>query len=144
MIENLMDKLKESEVPEGVIALYLYGSFIKGRLREDSDIDIAVLTEHFMEPEKRLILISEIEDLFSRIFNALGFSHNVNIMDMRSRYASIELLYKIVREGLCIYERSVEDKIEFENVIKKEYLDFYPFLRHLREKRYGRALSKET
>jgi predicted nucleotidyltransferase len=144
MIKNLMDKLKEFKLPNGVIAIYLYGSFIKGRLREDSDIDIAVLTEHSMKSEERLILMSEIEALFSRIFSALGFSQNVNIIEMRSRYASIELLYDIVREGLCIYERSIEERIELENIIKSEYFDFYPFLKHLREKRYGKVVSKKT
>jgi len=57
-----------------------------------------------MKSEERLILMSEIEALFSKVFSALGFSQNVNIIEMRSRYASIELLYDIVREGLCIYE----------------------------------------
>ena len=29
-------------------ALYLYGSYSKGNYREDSDIDIAVVVEHWM------------------------------------------------------------------------------------------------
>ncbi len=143
-IRNLMDMQKEFTIPDGVIAIYLYGSSVKGRLREDSDIDIAMLAEHTVEPEKRLVLISELEAIFSKIFKLLGFSQNVNIMDMRSRYSSIELLYGIVTEGLCIYERSREDRLKFENMIKGEYFDFYPFLKYLREKRYGRVISKKT
>lgn len=144
MISNIIEKLKEFTIPDGIIALYLYGSFIKGRLREDSDIDIAVLTEHSLKPEERLTLISELEALFSKIFKSSGFSQDINIMDMRARYASVELLYRIVREGQCIYERSHEERLEFENMVKSEYFDFYPFLRELRKKRYGRIISKKT
>jgi len=44
-IAKKLDHLKEmgNSMPEGVVAIYLFGSSITGRLRAESDIDIAIL-----------------------------------------------------------------------------------------------------
>lgn len=125
------------DIPSGVIALYLYGSILKGRLREESDIDIAMLADHRIAPEERLRLIAEIEALSGKLFRAMGFSHDISVLDMRAPYVSIELLYRVITEGICIYERSHDQRLEYEAIIKAEYIDFMPFIRALRQRRYG-------
>jgi predicted nucleotidyltransferase len=39
----LKSRLKQYLPPEGIAAIYLYGSAIKGKLSVDSDIDLAIL-----------------------------------------------------------------------------------------------------
>lgn len=125
------------DIPSGLIALYLYGSILKGRLRGDSDIDIAMLADHRIAPEERLRLIAEVEAIFGKLLRAMGFSQDISVLDMRAPYVSIELLYKIIIEGLCIYERSHDERLEYEATVKAEYFDFMPFIMALRKKRYG-------
>jgi predicted nucleotidyltransferase len=39
----LLSKMKEISMQDRIAAIYVYGSIVKGRLRNDSDIDIAML-----------------------------------------------------------------------------------------------------
>ncbi|MCS7203860.1 MAG: nucleotidyltransferase domain-containing protein [Thermodesulfovibrio sp.] len=50
--------------------VYLYGSAVRSMLREDSDIDIAILPAPDVSRDEILILISQVEDLvFGALFN---------------------------------------------------------------------------
>ncbi|MEK6682369.1 MAG: nucleotidyltransferase domain-containing protein, partial [Nitrospirota bacterium] len=42
IINILKLQIKQASMPSGIEAIYLYGSALKGRLRKDSDIDIAI------------------------------------------------------------------------------------------------------
>jgi len=68
----------------------------------------------------------------------------MSILDMRGRYVSVQLLYKIVTEGVLIYERDVAQRREFENAVKREYFDFGPYLVSLRERKYGHILQETS
>lgn len=135
--ELLQLKSGLEDIPSDVIALYLYGSILKDRLREDSDLDIAMLADHSIAPEERLRLIAEIEAIFGKLFRFMGFNQDISILDMRAPYVSIELLYSVITKGVCIYERSHDERLEYEATVKTEYFDFMPFIRELRKKRYG-------
>jgi len=137
VIKSLERGLETVAVPENIAALYIYGSLIKGKLRSDSDIDIAMLTFHDVEDMERLALIANIEALFTNMFTSTGLHHEVSVFDMRSKYASLQLLNEVVTKGICVYERMRDERLEFENIIKGEYFDFVPFLRSLRKRKYG-------
>ena len=59
IINELELKSLSSAVSEELVALYLYGSSVKGRLREESDVDIAILPSHKIDDEERLVLIAK-------------------------------------------------------------------------------------
>lgn len=145
-IVDLLQKLKSKNlavfIPEGIAAIYLYGSSISGRLREESDIDIAILPLHDTTGEERLILIAKIEAIVSKILKEKGISREVSIADLRGRFIPITLQYKIVTEGILLYERDPVERSEFENDVKREYFDFIPYLEYLREKKYGHIRPK--
>ena len=65
IINILKSHIKHASIPSGIEAIYLYGSAIKGRLRKDSDIDIAILTSYDVEDSERLELISKAEAIFT-------------------------------------------------------------------------------
>ena len=52
IINELELKDISSVVAEELTALYLYGSSVKGRLREESDVDIAILPSHKIDEEE--------------------------------------------------------------------------------------------
>lgn len=134
--------LEEISMPEGITAIYIYGSILKGKLRSDSDIDIAMLPSYGINNLEKLQLISKIESIFTSFFKSMGHNREVSVLDMRGRYVSLQLLYKIITEGMPVYEKDVLQRLEFENAIKREYFDFKPYLMHLRERKYGDLLQK--
>ena len=145
-IVDLLQKSKSknlaASIPEKIAAVYLYGSSISGRLREESDIDIAILPLHDTTGEERLVLIAKIEAIVSTILKEEGISKEVSIADLRGRFIPITLQYKIVTEGMLLYERDRAERSEFENAVKREYFDFNPYLEYLREKKYGHIRPK--
>lgn len=129
--------------PGGVVALYLYGSFIKGRLRAESDIDVAFLPSSKIAVDERLMLISKVEALVASILKAMGIQRDISVLDLKGKYVPVTLQYKVITEGMLFFERDRDARVEFENTVKGEYFDFMPFLESLREKRYG-ALSEKV
>lgn len=138
----LISRLNHYLIPEGIVAIYLYGSAMKGKVREDSDIDLAILPSFDIESERRLELISKVEGAVASILGECRMKNEISIVDMRGRYTSLMLQYKIVTEGICIYESDPVQKIEFENYIKGEYFDFQHYIIFLRRKKYGDILQK--
>jgi len=127
---------------EGLTAIYLYGSVISGRLREESDIDIAILPSYKTTTDERLELISKVEDSISSLLKKIGVKRDLSILDLREKYISLVLQYKIITEGILLYENNKKERLEFENTIKGEYFDFIPFLKSLKERRYGDIFQK--
>lgn len=137
LIENVQFELKNYKIPEKIIALYIYGSILKGKLRTDSDIDVAFLPHYKVSEAKALELISIIEHIFTSIFRKFGIQNEVSVLNMRGKYVSIELLFNIIQTGVCIYEKSQDEHLEFKNFVIREYFDFKPFLYKLRIEKYG-------
>jgi len=145
-IVDLLQKSKSknlaASIPEKIAAVYLYGSSISGRLREESDIDIAILPLYNIADEEKLVLIAKIEGVVSKMLKEKGILREVSIVDLRGRFIPLTLQYKIVTEGTRLYERNALERAEFENALKREYFDFIPYLDYLRERKYGNLPSK--
>jgi len=135
------DKISGS-IPKEIIALYLYGSSVTGKLRNESDIDAAFLPSHKTTKEKRLIIIANVEGIIEKLFREMGISREISVLDLRDKYVSVSLQYKVITEGLLIYEKDAFERLEFENTVKREYFDFVPYLRYLRKRKYGYLLQK--
>jgi predicted nucleotidyltransferase len=138
----LTSRLKQYLMPEGIVAIYLYGSAIKGKLRVDSDVDLAILSSYDLKDTERLELISKVEGAVTSILRGFGMKYEISVVDMRGRYMSVMLQYKIVTEGIPVYEADPAQRVEFENALKGEYFDFQPYISSLRRKKYGSILQK--
>lgn len=141
--ENL-NKLEEMGIsmPEGLVALYLYGSSITGKLRVDSDIDIAILPSYNTTGDDRLILISKVESIIAKLLGEKGIQREISIVNLRDKFLSLTLQHKIITEGLLLYEKEPMERLEFENAVKREYFDFAPYLSLLRKRKYGDLHAK--
>ncbi len=142
LIQLLKSKFKESSLSERIVAIYTYGSIVKGRLRNDSDIDIAMLPSFETDVFEKLQLISKVEAIVTSATKSSGIDKEVSVLDMRGKYVSLQLLYKIITEGIIIYENNPLERINFENAVKGEYFDFIPYLLYLRERKYGDLYKK--
>ncbi len=134
--------LKHDQIPAEVVAIYIYGSAVIGRLREDSDIDVGLLASHRIDEFKRLEVISKIEALFSDIAKTVAIDLDVSILDLRAKYAALQLQYVVITSGELLFERDVSERMDFENMIKGEFFDFEPFVQSLRKIKYGDVLQE--
>jgi len=129
-------------VPREIIALYVYGSSVTGKLRKESDIDIAFLPSYKTTEDERLIIIAKVEGMIQKLFREMGILREISVLDLRGKYVSVSLQYKVITEGIVIYEKDPLERLEFENAVKREYFDFVPYLRFLRKRKYGHLLQK--
>lgn len=109
--ENLFKKainiLVENLNPQ---IIYLFGSAARGELREDSDIDIAFLTDLQISNYERFILSSKIADIFNRDVDL------INLKDASSVFKA-----QIVGTGEKIYCIDENIRMNFEIRVLKEY-----------------------
>jgi len=113
-----IEKLKELQV--GLV--YLFGSRACGQANERSDYDFAVLLSPNLSKEERFELRLQLIGLFSQLTKK-----NVDVVVFND-LASLFFQYVIIREGALLYQKSEEERIEFEERLLSRYFDFEPFL----------------
>jgi streptomycin 3"-adenylyltransferase len=131
-----------TSMPEELIAVYLYGSSVTGKLRVESDIDIAILPSYKTTEDERLIIISQVEGIIAKLLREKGIRREISIVNLRDKFFTLTLQYRIVTEGLLLYEKGAMERLEFENSVKREYFDFAPYLAQLRKRKYGDLYEK--
>lgn len=141
IFRHMKDKLGAAEIPAGIAAVYLYGSALKGGLRADSDIDIAILPSPDVAEGDVLRLISIMEDVIVKKTKEIGLNNDVSVFNLKGKLASVLLQYSVISNGSLIYEQQGLRPYRrvFENYVKSEYFDFIPYYRELTELRYGNA-----
>ncbi len=125
---------KTAEAPDGELReffaarsnirlVYLFGSRARGDAAETSDYDFGVLLGEDADSDYRYILAHELVVL-------LGTS-DVDVVPLRE--APIELAYNIIAEGRLLFERDLEERVDFEARTISKYCDYLPILRQQRE-----------
>jgi len=116
---------------QGVIAgVYLFGSFLRGGLRIDSDIDLAFLLDEKAYKSDPIIAMSPAHLIAAKVGMQLDRETDVTILNS----ASLEMAYEVVTSGKCLFELDPDLRMEYEIKIKGMYFDFRPFLEKLRAK----------
>ena len=116
---------------QGVIAVvYLFGSFLRGGLRIDSDIDLAFLLDEKAYKSDPIIAMSPAHLIAAKVGMQLDRETDVTILNS----ASLEMAYEVVTSGKCLFELDLDLRMEYEIKIKGMYFDFRPFLEELRAK----------
>lgn len=112
---------------EAVVCGYLFGSMARGEPRKNSDTDVAVLYRHSPIPgfdAAGVPLAGELERLLGK---------PVDVVVMNS--APVDLIHRILRDGILIFDRDPLFRVRFEVVARSKYLDLKPIL-----DRYRRAV----
>ena len=122
--DALAEKIRECcHRQEAIIAAYLFGSAVTGRMQATSDVDVAVLVE------------SEREVDFSFLaFAALLERACETPVDLVLLNRAGEVLkFQVRRYGRLVFERDSRKRKEFEVISRKTYEDFlYLHKRHVR------------
>jgi len=103
---------------QDVIAAYLFGSWVAGKARPDSDVDTAVLLSEedgVVRFERRLRLMSEVSDVCGREADVVVLND-----------APPLLQDQVLRHGRLIFERDRRSRVEFEVRAGKVYADLKP------------------
>jgi predicted nucleotidyltransferase len=109
-----------SSADEGLVAVYLFGSFARGTSDSASDVDIGILlrTTH---PGYLNDLRSTLEGVFER---ALGRRAQVVVLNT----APPDLVHRVLRDGRLLVDRDRAARIRFEVQARNEYFDLLPIL----------------
>jgi uncharacterized protein len=110
-----------------VAAAYLYGSFAQGYPTPFSDVDIGlVLLDESMTPREQLRLQLELSVELAEV--------GVPEADVRIlNQAPLMLRGQVACHGILVYSGDETARVEFETRSRKEYFDFQPFARRLRD-----------
>lgn len=119
----------------GCRLVVLFGSEPRGRTREGSDVDLAVLFDPLPEPRDRLRIIGELQDLAS--------PRAADVVFLRPETDPV-LRFEIFRDGECLYE--AEEGLFIDERVRAVMLheDALPFRRALRERLVSGAGSGGT
>lgn len=104
-----------------VVAVYLFGSQAKGKARERSDIDIAILLEDGIDSHGYFDLMLKYMEELERIFNK-----RVDMVILNN--ARPLLQHQVLRYGKLLYERDRQARVRFEVSSRKIYFDIKPAL----------------
>ncbi len=112
-----------------VQAVYLFGSAAEGRLRTDSDIDIAVVPPTGSCRERRLEILADL--------TRAGFDR-VDLVFLNTD--DLVLRYEAVRHNRVLYQTEGFDRGAMYSRVVRMYLDFLPYL-EVQRRAYRRRIS---
>lgn len=98
------------EAVPGVVAVYRFGSTIRGEERADSDVDLAVLAVAPLDPVARFALQEEL---------AVALRQNVDLVDLRR--ASTVMAMQVVSTGATIFVGDRPEQERFADYVFASY-----------------------
>ena len=126
--------LLERELPtilaeRPVMLAYLFGSVAEGNALPSSDVDIALV----FAPSLNLTTYERMQVEFS-IATEIERRCNIKEADVRSiDSAPLTVKGSVLTEGVLLYSRDEEFRVEYEVYNRKVYLDFLPVVEMMRE-----------
>lgn len=116
VLAQLRERLEP--VPDGVVAIYLFGSVARGQSTPSSDVDLAVLYE--VTPP------STLEGLGFELAHELELAVHRTVDLVVLNRAPADLVHRVLRDGVLVVERDRRRRIEFEVQSRNEYFDLQP------------------
>ena len=101
---------------------YLFGSTASGNNIPESDVDIAVMLPEKYTVKKRFDIRLKLTTDLNRYCG--GKADVVVLNDTKSLFFQ----YVIIKEGILLYEKSEEERVDYEMKTMNRYFDFQPFL----------------
>ena len=125
-VEHALHALLAERAPQ-LVAAWLFGSVARGRARETSDVDVAILTGR-----PRPSTLDDLPlDLEASLADTLGRPVQVVVLD----HAPSDLVHRVLRDGVLVVDRSPAERIRFEVAARNRYFDMAPIVREYRRAR---------
>ena len=119
---NIFDIAADVFSDTQVLFAYLYGSYAVGQAHPFSDLDIGIYVPRLSQREKldlEMTLALEIDKKLQQ-----GPASDVRIINS----LPLAVAGKVITEGVLIYCRDDEARIDYETIIRSAYFDFLPFI----------------
>lgn len=113
--------------PDGLAAVYLYGSRARGTSRVRSDVDLGLLFEKTPP--------GVLGGPADRIADELGRELRLPVQAVILNTAPADLVHRVLRDGVLVHEADRSARVRFEVARRREYLDLLPVLREYRRPR---------
>jgi uncharacterized protein len=119
--KKLIQKLKQYP---NILAVYLFGSYIRGNKGKLSDIDIGIIFENptfLNNAKKSLKTYEELFDIFTL------FLKNTDKLDLVFlQQTPLSLQKEVITEGLLVYANSVKEVLDFKEKVLIKFSDLNP------------------
>ena len=129
--DTIQRYIAESQNDGSIVAVYLFGSFLRGETEKGSDVDLAFLLEEKAYRSDPVMTMSPAHLIAAEV--GKGFNKETDVIILNS--ASLEIAYEVITSGKCVYESELDLRLEYEIKIRGMYFDFRPFLDDLRARR---------
>lgn len=112
MIDNRKTEIIKNILSDALAPslIYIFGSISKDKVRKDSDIDIAILTDRQIDEYKLFILSQKLADVLKR---------EVDLVDLKK--ASTVFKIQIIKTGKLIYNSDNLRKMYFQMRAMRDY-----------------------
>ena len=131
--------VQKSLLNEHLIAVYLFGSLVKGKEKIKSDIDLAFVFDDTFYKTDPFTALQEAEILAVEMGKEIQRVVDVVVLNG----ASLSFAYHTLKEGKCIYEGNTSDRILYEVALDNKYHDFMPFIKELREAKRRALIGRD-
>ncbi|HVR30968.1 MAG TPA: nucleotidyltransferase domain-containing protein [Thermoanaerobaculia bacterium] len=130
--DELVDALKRyfAAAPDGLVAVYLFGSRARGEGGAVRDVDLGLL---FGDPP-----LPAHGGPADRIADALGLRLGLAVDAVVLDAAPSDLVHRVLRDGILVHEGDAARRVRFEVSTRRAYLDLLPVLRQYRAARAAR------
>lgn len=103
-----------------IVAAYLFGSVLTGKMNPMSDVDVALLLQEHVSLQRELSLAFDVMSDIQKIFHREG---DVKVLN---RIKDLPFLHEVLSKGKLIYERDSAIHRDFVARTVIDYLDFKP------------------
>ena len=135
-VEKKLDEFFQGE--KTIACSYLFGSRIKGKAREKSDIDVAILFEEgiplMKRFDKRLEYAYRLQELFDGV--------EVDVVDLES--CDLYFIYQVLCHKKIVHEKNRYRRVSFEVTHRKKYFDMKQFYNTYYSKMLERIEGRKT
>jgi predicted nucleotidyltransferase len=123
LISYLQEFFKENSRLFNLEMVFIYGSWVKGFPRKDSDVDLAVVfSDDSLKDEEVFIIMTEISYLLS-----LSLKREVNLIQIHLDFHKPMLYYNAIVLGIPIYIRNWDNFLTIRNEALFQMEDFSLF-----------------
>lgn len=119
-----------------IVAAYLFGSVVTGKMTPMSDVDIAILLPKQTSYRRELSLAFDVMSEAQKIF------HRESDVKVLNRIKDLPFLYEVLSTGKLIYESDRAKHREFVAHAVIAYLDFKP-AHEIALRNYARSLKRD-
>ncbi|NPV08227.1 MAG: nucleotidyltransferase domain-containing protein [Anaerolineae bacterium] len=136
LVSRLRQGLPDILADEPVAAAYLYGSSVTGLTTPFSDVDVGLVVGREIDPLPRLKLMLRVQ---LALEDRCGIRNaDVRVIDD----APIVFRGRVVTEGILVYSRDEEARVEFETTTRMRYFDYLPIHNELRDQFFRRIRER--